>query len=252
MVVFNKICELVSPSVRLIIFNSHKGLDTNIKNGYRAQKIRVISNGIDVDKFKFDRFARNKMRRKHSISSTKKVIGIVSRLATMKDHTTFFKAVALLAEKIDRVVLIVVGDGTAVYVEELQNLVENLGLREQVIWFGNRSDVVTIYSALDVLVSSSSYGEGFPNVIGEAMSCGVPCVVTDIGDSAMIVGDPTRVVNPRDPEMLAAAIYRILKTQKSNESQALRNRIISNYSIDKMIDLTEQELSNLFVDPIYY
>ena len=246
MVVFNKLSGLVSSSVRLIIFNSHKGLDNHIKYGYRAQKILVISNGIDVDQYKFDRFARNKLRRKHFISSTNKIIGIVSRIDPMKDHTTFFKAAALIAEKIDRVVFIVVGDGAADYIEELHNLVEKLGLSDQVIWFGNRSDLVTIYSTLDVLVSSSSYGEGFSNVIGEAMSCGIPCVVTDVGDSAMIVGDPTRVVIPGDPEMMASAILKVLQINKEEGAlDSLRNRITDNFSISKLVDQTEKALEDV-------
>jgi glycosyltransferase involved in cell wall biosynthesis len=245
MSLFNKFCALASPSVELIIVNSYKGLETSLKQGFSSQHIQVISNGIDTDKYKFDQVTRNTLRRKHSIQSKQKVIGIVARIDPMKDHTTFFKAAARIAGEMDQVRFMVVGDGSAGYVGELRSLVEELGLKDRVHWFGTRTDIVAIYCALDLLVSSSSYGEGFSNVIGEAMSCGLSCVVTDVGDSARIVGDPNRVVRPNNPEMLASTILKVLKTSEArNESNTLRERIIENYSVQSLIDRTLQALGD--------
>ena len=110
--------------------------------------------------------------------------------------------------------------------------------------------MVAIYSALDIVVSSSAYGEGFSNAIGEAMSCGVPCVVTDVGDSARIVGDRVRVVEPRSPEKLAQAIYNTLQRKAEvNWAKITRSRIEEEFSLKRLIDLTEQNLSgNYAVD----
>jgi glycosyltransferase involved in cell wall biosynthesis len=107
---------------------------------------------------------------------------------------------------------------------------------------------------MDVLVSSSAYGEGFPNVIGEAMSCAVPCVVTDVGDSALIAGDTGRVVPPRDPRALSGAIHEILSMSPEKRKRlgaAARQRIEENYSLPAVVaryqDLYEEVLAQCAV-----
>lgn len=94
-----------------------------------------------------------------------------------------------------------------------------------------------IYNAIDIL-SSSSYGEGFPNVIGEAMACGVPCVVTDVGDSAVIVGDTGLVVPPKNPKALAQSMKKMIEVGKEKREglgMKARDRIMDNYSIEKVV-----------------
>jgi glycosyltransferase involved in cell wall biosynthesis len=99
---------------------------------------------------------------------------------------------------------------------------------------GQRSDTPALNAALDMAVSASSYGEGFPNVLGEAMACGAPCVTTDVGDSALVVGDAGRVVKPNDPEALADAINDLLSLPASARQQlgaAARARIEAHFSL---------------------
>ena len=110
---------------------------------------------------------------------------------------------------------------------------------------GVREDMLAVYNALDIVTSSSAYGEGFSNVVGEAMSCGVPCVVTDVGDSAWIVGDQRLVVPPSNPEALAARWQDVL--DKASEAQSsiglnLRERVVHNFSLDHMIERTIKEI----------
>lgn len=243
MALFNKLCAIVSPTVRLVIVNSRKGLENIIKYGYRPKKVQVIYNGIDVEEFQYDKNVRKNNRQELKILDHQPVVGIVGRIIPIKDHPSFIKAVSLVSEKIKDVKILIVGEGQADYLNDLHILVEKLGLDDSVIWLSNRVDIVEIYNAMDVLVSSS-LSEGFPNVIGEAMACGVPCIVTDVGDSARIVDDPTRVVRPGDPEMLAAAIIRALRIEKGGkESKAIREKIVNSYSINNLIELTEQALT---------
>jgi glycosyltransferase involved in cell wall biosynthesis len=95
-----------------------------------------------------------------------------------------------------------------------------------------------IYSGLDLLCSSSSFSEGFSNVIGEAMACGVPCVVTDVGDSKLIVGETGKVVPPEDPAALASACLESLvlpASQRRAIGSEARKRIEENFSAEKMV-----------------
>ena len=245
MAVFNRLCALVSKTIKLVIVNSYAGKENLLKYGFRPQKVQIIHNGIDIDKFQFDEHERKKIRQELGILSNHQVIGIIGRIRPIKDHPTLIKAASLLSTKINNLIVLVVGEGSVEYIDDLYTLVDKLCLADRVIWLDSRRDIVAIYSALDVLVSSS-IGEGFSNVIGEAMSCGIPCVVTDVGDSAMIVGDPTRVVNPRDPEMMASAIYKVLQINKEEGAiHSIRNRITDKFSIRKLVDQTEKALEDV-------
>jgi glycosyltransferase involved in cell wall biosynthesis len=121
-----------------------------------------------------------------------------------------------------------VGDGPAPYVERLRYLAERLQLTEWVLWTGNRSNVADIYNGLDICCSSS-VGEGFSNSIAEALSCGIPCVVTDVGDSAEIVGDAGIAVPPGNISALAAALLEMihrLTSGRSSLSRKARSQIL--------------------------
>ena len=115
------------------------------------------------------------------------------------------------------------------------------------MWVGPRSDMACVYNALDLLVSSSAYGEGFPNVLGEAMACGTPCVATDVGDSALVLGDVGEVSSPDDPKAVHAAAARMLNRIVAGEvtPERVRGRILDHFSIDRHLDLTEIALLRL-------
>lgn len=243
MALFDKLCTFLSPTVKLLIVNSHAGLECLLKRGYRPQRYEVILNGIDTEKFQYSEDGRRKIRHELDVSIKQPLVGIVARLNPKKDHPTFLKAAALVVQRVADVKFLCVGGGPTAYAEELYALVNELGLKDRVIWLGDRSDVVDIYIALDILASSSSYGEGFPNVIGEAMSCGVPCVVTDVGDSASIVADPAQVVEPRNPEKLSQTIIKLLgNTDIPEYREMIRDRIEKRFSLKTLIDITEQKL----------
>ena len=120
---------------------------------------------------------------------------------------------------------------------ELMNLISSLGLEPSVRLLGRRNDIPEITAALDI-ASSSSYGEGFSNAIGEAMSCGVPCVVTDVGDSAWIVGDTGKVVPPRDPTALANALRELVNmgaVARRALGERARQRVVENFSLEAVV-----------------
>jgi glycosyltransferase involved in cell wall biosynthesis len=244
--------KLTCPLARFadaIIANSHVGREYHVALGYPAQKTVVISNGIDTKRFRPDPKARDLIRTEWGITEHEKLIGLVGRLDPMKDHSTFLNAAALLVREGKQFRFVCVGDGPIEYRASLQKLAETLGLTKYLIWVGARVDVSPIYSSLDLLVSSSSFGEGFSNVIGEAMACGVPCVVTNVGDSSWVVGDLGEVVPPKDSVALAEAIQRLF-TQKKFDPGQIRQRVVDQLSVESLVTNTENMLSNLIESPI--
>src|SRR5262249_37999795 len=131
------------------------------------------------------------------------LIGLVGRVEATKDYPTFLKAAARLSAARPDVRFVCVGEGSAAHAAELRALAQSLHVEGSVIWAGIRHDMPAVYNALDVL-TSASVGESFSNVIAEAMACGVPCVVTHVGNSPSIVGETGLIVAPGDPDALAA------------------------------------------------
>ncbi|MBN3907572.1 MAG: glycosyltransferase [Nostoc sp. NMS1] len=238
---------LLSRFVDLIIVNSHAGQTYHLSHGFPAKKMVVIPNGIDTERFQPNPEAGLQVRTEWRISKDTILIGLVGRLDPMKDHPTFLKAVALLCKEREDVRFVCVGMGSHEYTQELYQLAEKLEVAEKVIWAGGRADMPDIYSALDITCSSSSYGEGFSNVIGEAMACGVPCVVTDVGDSAWIIGDTGIVVPPNNPEALKAGITSLINIISSQNYSPcrIRQRIISHFSVLNLSLKTQNRLLSL-------
>ena len=221
----------------LIIVNSRAGFDHAVAHSFPKNKMVVIPNGIDTERFCPDLAERQRVRKEWGVADNEKLIGLVGRLDPMKDHPTFLRAAALLAQARKDVRFVCVGDGPAVYRQQLYVLGKELGLANRVIWAGARADMPAVYNALDVF-SSSSYGEGFSNVIGEAMACGVPCVVTDVGDSAWVVGDAGFVVPPKNPSALAQGWQLCLSRDRDELKGKRRLRIIENYSVKQLVEQT--------------
>lgn len=199
----------------------------------------MIPNGIDTERYCPNREAGQQVRAEWSINEQQTLVGLVGRLDPMKDHPVFLRAAALLAQEQPDVCFVCVGDGPRPYNQELQALGEALGLGERLIWAGARSDMPAVYNAFDIASSSSSYGEGFSNAIAEAMACGVPCVVTDVGDSARIVGDMGVVVPPKHPEALASGWKVALAKGRREMALKARLRIVENFGVKRLIEQTE-------------
>ena len=199
-----------SKSADLIISNSHAGQRDCAACGYAAGHMIVVHNGIDTVRFHPDPAAGREMRRVWGIAADAPLIGLIGRLDPQKDHPTFLRAAALVAKQRPDVRFICVGNGPDDYKTALQTQARELGLNGNATWTPASNDVLGVYNALDLATLTSANGEGFANVVGEAMACGVPVVVTDAGDSALIVEDQAQVVPIRQPEALAAAWLRVL------------------------------------------
>lgn len=218
-----RICSLLSGIPDCIIANSQAGRNVHVVMGYRSSRIRVIANGIDTIRYHPDPDARQKVRSLLGLNPDTPLIAHVARVDPMKDHQCFLDALARLPS----VAAIVVGSGT-----------DMLPDRRGLYRFGCRSDVHRLLAASDIIVSSSAYGEGFPTVVAEGMACGLPAVVTDVGDSARIVGDTGYVVASGNPQQLAQAIRLLLDEtpdQRRIRSEHARRRIEEHYSLDSAV-----------------
>lgn len=219
-----------------VITNSQAALEEYRQNGYPYSKLSHIPNAINVDRFKPDSATRKSSRSELGIPHDAPVIGIFARLHPMKDHTTFLVAASILVESMPTARFICAG-GTSVensgYAEGVKNTAVELGLEDNVIWLGPRNDPETLMPACDLTTLTSDSGEGFPNSVAESMACGVPCVVTDIGDAAVIASKYSAVVKPKNPEGLAAAWQSALQLDQSTIDEtaiAARTSIIERYS----------------------
>jgi glycosyltransferase involved in cell wall biosynthesis len=232
-----------------IIVNSQAGFDHAVHGGYRPEKLVVVRNGIDTECFRRDPEGADRLRKNWQVASHEKLVGLVGRVDPMKDHRAFLAAAALLARRRADVRFVCVGDGPEAYWEEMRAVARRLGLGDRLRWAGLRSDMPAVYSALDALVLCSR-GEGLPNVVAEAMACGTPCCVTDVGDAAWVVDGLGVVVGSSAEDVLADGMERVLvNPPDAPQREALRRRIVENLSVKRLIAETERVFQDLVREP---
>ena len=215
-----------------IIYNSNLSAEQHCNAGYLSKKTKIIPNGFDLQKFCPDKNRRQQLREELGVSESAILIGHISRLHPMKDHATLLRAIDRVVDSLSstggkqEVLFLLIGHGVT---SELSN-------NPAIHFLGERSDIPKIMSALDIVVSSSAWGEGFPNVIGEAMASEVPCVVTDVGDSAHIVGKYGQVCSVGDDQCIASSLLQLIenKQERKTAGKHARKRIKENYSMDKI------------------
>jgi glycosyltransferase involved in cell wall biosynthesis len=229
-----RICARLSYRIpRRIVCCSEAARRFHTAMGYAGEKMVVIPNGFDLRSFHPDPEARESVRRELGLPATAPLIGLVARFDTEKDHRTFVQAAARLHAVMPDVHFLLCGEGVDPGNPLLMQCVASAGIQSRVHLLGPRMDIPRLTASLDI-ATSSSYGEGFPNVVGEAMGCCVPCVVTDVGESAALVGDAGRVVPARDPMALADAWRALLEAEPATREQlgaAARRRVTKHFEI---------------------
>ena len=229
-----KIECLLSRAVTLIIANSDAGAKHALDNGAPASKIRVISNGIDTKRFLPNESHRHRLRDYLSIGDEEWVVGTVGRFDPLKDHETFLKAAEKILKRKKNVRFVLVG--VKATDNDFGKKFSELVAEKKIIFSGFIQDPISYFQMMDLYCSSST-SEGFSNSIAEAMSCGLPAVVTDVGDSKKIVGQTGWVVPPSDADALADGILIQLSRMelaRDEMAEAARSRILQNYPIEKL------------------
>jgi len=246
-----RLCARLSRTVpRRVVCCSEVAQRVHVELGYAEDKFTVLPNGFDLDTFRPDGEARAAVRRELGVPDGVPLVGLVARFDPQKDHANFFQAAARLRSLGPEVHFVLAGDGVTGGNPELRAMAEAAGVVNSVHLLGRRDDIPRLTAALDLAVSSS-FGEGFPNAVGEAMAAGVPCAVTHVGDSAYIVGGEGVVVPPRDATALAEGMHAILSLE-AEEKAALgaraRERVRRMFSLDYVVarydDLHESVIAN--------
>jgi len=224
-----------------IIYNSQTSASQHEELGYRAEKRVVIPNGFDCQVLRPDEAARKAVREELGITDDTVLVGLVARYHPMKDHVAFIKAAARVAQSHPQTMFVLAGAGVSSKQPELAEAIQQNKLGDRVILLGERPDIPRLNNAFDI-ACSASWNEAFSNSIGEAMACGVPCAVTDVGDSAYIVADSGFVAPPCAPEALANAIGRLVEIGQSGRQQLgvkARQRIETEFSLPAIVQRYE-------------
>ncbi len=237
-----RLCGILSSTVpRRIVYVSRAGAEAHERFGYAREKTLVIPNGFDSSVFRASDMVRGRVRAQLNIPPDMLCVGMVARFAPVKDHLTFLTAFSALKRRYGRVRAVLCGQDVDSPNTMLTGWLCDLGLTDSVNLLGLRDDVQSLYPAFDVFCSSSR-SEAFPLAVGEAMASEVPCVVTDVGDSATLVGDTGVVVRRGDAASLAEGLGCLL-CRSADERRALgraaRRRIQEHYSLQATVQAYE-------------
>jgi glycosyltransferase involved in cell wall biosynthesis len=230
----------LSPAADKIIYNSEVSAQQHESAGYAAGKRVVIPNGFDVGVMEPRADARQSVREEFGLAPDTLLVGQVARYHPMKGHLRMLQAAASVVQSNPHARFLLVGHGVTPANTDLAEPIHAMGLEDNIILAGERAAVARLMAGMDVMVSASEWGEGFPNVLGEAMAVGVPCVATDVGDSARVIGDCGILVAAGNPAGLATAIKNLLAMtpeQRNTIGLRARERVRQLYSMDQIAGL---------------
>lgn len=217
---------------------AEKSVSVHVALGYKAEKMVVVPNGYDLKNFMHNEQQRATLRTSWGVEESLPLLGMVSRYDPQKDHANLINALAELKKSGQRFRCVLVGSGMVAENVELTGRIAQADLQSEVMLLGLRNDIPAVMSALDLHVLSSS-AEAFPNVLAEAMACGTPCVTTDVGDAALIVGDTGWVTPPSNTAALAESICLALAARHAKDwgdrKLQARQRVEQNFSLDRMV-----------------
>lgn len=235
-------CALLSRLIpTLIVTCASRAKEIHVALGYDENKFIIIPNGCNTTRFTPNLTIRHATRAELGADDTTPLLGLVARWNLQKDHASLLEAISIATNHHWNVKLVLAGEGCTTDNGALVSQIAELGLGDRVVLLGPRNDVPRIMNALDIFVLSSSHGEAFPNVLAEAMACGTPCVTTDVGDAAVIVGDTGWVVPPTDAARLAGAVVNALDALQNSEhwrfiQDKARQRVVDNFSLEMMVE----------------
>lgn len=235
----NRACAVLSkkwPS--RIICCSEASLRIHKELGYAAGKLEVIPNGVNLERLRPDPAARASVRQELGLPEDALILGMAARFHPHKDHRNFLWAAARLHRQMPEVHFLLCGLNITWKNAQLVGWIQEAGLRSVCHLLGVREDVPRLFAAMDI-AATSSVSEAFPVAIGEAMACGTPCVVTDVGDSALIVGNTGEVVPPGNPDALALAWQRLIEAGpevRRRQGMAARRRVQQHFALPRIVE----------------
>lgn len=232
-----RVCARVSAGVDAIVYNALLARRQHEVIGYASVPGRLIDNGFDTGIFRPDAEAAAAIRHELGLRLSDRLIGLIARFHAMKGHEVCLRAAANLAARAPDVHFLLAGHGVDASNPALAPWLNEPVLMGRAHLLGERTDVPALTCALDV-ATSASLAEAFPNTLGEAMSCGVPCVATDVGDARRIVGNTGLIVPPGNAEAMASAWARLLalpKTELAALGSEARQRVSDCFSLERTV-----------------
>lgn len=226
--------KLLSSKPDCILFNSHKSLDQHLDYGFKPRRYQFMPNGFNEIEFSPSARKKSLARDQLGIEQDRLIFGNVARFHPMKGQTKLLSAAKKYTKLYPNALFVFVGNRMDNNNTQLTQLINQYGLKDNVLLLGEMTDLASLTPMFDVGISCSSWGEGFSNAIGEAMACGIPCIATDVGDSAQIVGDYGLVIEPDNKEQLLQALITITELgdlERQTLGQRARQKIVSNYGI---------------------
>jgi glycosyltransferase involved in cell wall biosynthesis len=230
-----KLTALLSSQAEKVIFSAEKGQKQHLKLGYDPHNAIAIGDNFDLAKYKPVSDPQFNLRSSLDLAKDTILIGSVARYHPMKDHANLIDGAGILIANNPQVHFVLVGPNVDEQNPALSSQIARLGIAKQVHLLGERQDIPDLMTSFDIFTTSSAYGESFPNVLGEAMSCQIPCVATDVGDSQAIIDDTGFVVPVRNPQALADAWHKlIILGQEGRQHLGIqaRQRIEINFNLD--------------------
>src|SRR5215475_8695849 len=238
-ILVNQACATLSRKLPArIVFCSEASRQFHTKLGYTPDKLEVIPNGFDMNEVKPDPDAGLSLRKELNVPADAILVGIAARFHPHKDHHNFIRAAARLRQKQPGVHFVMCGPDITWENDELAGWIHTAGLQDRCHLLGMREDMPRLFAGMDI-ATTASLSEAFPIVVGEAMACGTPCVVTDVGDSAMMVDRTGLVVAPGNPEALAEAIKKLIEVgpeARHRLGMAARWRVRQYFALPKIVD----------------
>lgn len=243
------LCAYLSRVIpKVIVNNSAHAKDDHIKVGYSARKMKVVRNGFSFVKFQPDDYARKRVNLELNLTPNTLLLGMIARYDVYKDHENLFIVLSRLIKVRQDFVCLLIGPGMEGSNQSLSKLIDKYKISNAIKLLGSRDDVPNLMAALDLHLLSS-IGESFPNVLVEAMACGTPCVTTDVGDAALIVGETGWIVPSSNPDAFFEAILKAFDNMQNNmtwikRKQACLTHVNSMFTLESML----MSFNNLWCD----
>jgi len=239
---------MLSRAADVVIVNSNSGRRFHESRNHAPPRWEVIHNGFDTRRFRPDSKRRSRIRADLKIDDISVVIGMIARFDGQKDHESFFRAAAIVAKNQPCAVFVLAGKGVDAGNRTIERWLSQYGLANRVRLLGEVDDVSGLLPAIDIVALASSSGEGLPNALGEAMCCAVPCIASNVGDSAFLIGETGKVVPPKDPTALAVACQELIDIGHEGRvelGERARRRIVDNFDVTEVVTAYENLYSEL-------
>lgn len=238
----SRICSIFSYIIpNLIISCGYVAMNDHITLGYNKKIIRVIYNGVDTEKYNLKIFKDPKelLELLNLDINVRPILGMVARYDKQKGHSILIKSLSRLKKNGYSFCCVLVGSNINFKNKDLITMIDEHQLSSNIVLLGQRTDLETIYNLIDILILPSINGEGFPNVLIEAMACQTPCIATDVGESSYIVNKTGWLVPPNNSEKLSNSIKQAINEINSPNWKTRQNNcrvhVTENYNLKKMV-----------------